>query len=51
MAKKSFEEKIRDLVKQKEREDKCVIVAVDVVRIKRIGFKRDPELSVMYYTD
>lgn len=51
MAKKSFEDKIRSLIQQKEIEDKCVIVAVDIVRIKRIGFARPAEISVTYYTN
>lgn len=49
--KKSFEDKIRALVRQKEREDKCTIIAVDVVRTRKIGFKDNSEIKVTYYTN
>jgi hypothetical protein len=49
-SKKSLEDKIRAVIKSHERQDNVEITFINVSKKKEIGFNKEEEIIVNYYT-
>lgn len=49
--KKSFEDKVRKLIADKEKSDKVKITYLEVIKKTKIGFLDNSEVKVNYHTD